>query len=117
MPDFDVQQVREAAAKAAYEASQRFNRGSVRAEEWELLPEYWRRIFRTQARAALAVIVPAVTEQIRALHQPNPGCSFTPWNGEKVEFDGCKTCGAVRYPCPTLRLCDELDAAARGEQP
>ena len=101
MPDFDVPQVVESAAKAAYEASQRFNRGSVRAEEWELLPEYWRRIFRAQATAALAVIVPAVTEQIRATH--------------KVEDWWCNEC-QTSYPCPTARLLDEIDAAARGEQ-
>ena len=113
MPDFDVQQIRGKTADAI---------------ALSVLPSYYTAADREmvlnlptiaddhRARAALAVIVPAVTEQIRALHQPNPGCSFTPWNGEKVEFDGCKTCGAVRYPCPTLRLCDELDAAARGEQ-
>lgn len=112
MADFDVQQVVETAALAMH--AECFGSAQV--------PDGFEHCghgaqFRREATAALAVIMPAVTEQIRALHQPNPGCSFTPWNGEKVEFDGCKTCGAVRYPCPTLRLCDELAAAARGEQP
>ena len=111
MPDFDVPQVVEAAARAAYEASQRFNRDGVRAEEWELLPEYWRRIFRAQATAALAVIVPAVTEQIRALHHEEGYYFSIP--GETVQI--CELCD-TDWPCPTVRLCDELDAAARGEQ-
>ena len=114
---FDVQQIVETAAKASYGASQRFNRDGVRAEEWDLIPEYWRRIFRAQARAALAVIVPAVTEQIRALHtcsDSNPGEAGRkqqeagPWLGD------CNACW-LRYPCPTVRLLDELDAAARGD--
>ena len=109
MPDFDVQKLAEEAARAQY-------RSRTDLDGFDRLIARQKRSWVEDSTAALAVIVPAVTEQIRALHQPNPGCSFTPWNGEKVEFDGCKTCGAVRYPCPTLRLCDELDAAARGEQ-
>ena len=121
MPNLDVPQVVEAAARAAYDSSQRFNRDSVRAEEWELLPEYWRRIFRAQARAALAVIVPAVTEQIRALHPRHPeSCDCIARDGDGVCFientcDGCT--GMPEWPCPTVRKCDELDAATRGEQP
>ena len=116
MADFDVQQVVEAAARAAYDSSQRFNRGSVRAEEWELIPEYWRRIFRAQARAALAVIVPAVTEQVRALHEVHD-CNYDEClriNGDCLFVDQC-SCG--QQPCDEARLLDELDAAARGEQP
>ena len=90
---FDVQQVVEAAARAHMEV------------EW---PQYLgkpTRIDLEAARAALAVIVLAVTEQIRELHKPR---EVGPLAGYCV-MDG------IADPCPTLRLCDELDAAARGE--
>lgn len=145
MPDFDVQQIVEAAARAAYDSSQRFNRDSVRAEEWELLPEYWRRIFRAQARAAMAVIVPAVTEQIRALHQQRnireyeerdcadgicdchyDDISGAEWCPSRI-VSVCSRCYSIaaedveselyEWPCEHVRLLAELDAAARGEQP
>lgn len=106
-------EVVEAAARAAYEASQRFNRDGVRAEEWELLPEYWRRIFRAQATAALAVIVPAVTEQIRALHESHHWCISD--EGTPDMFSPDKSLG-FPWPCRERHLLDELDAAARGEQ-
>lgn len=110
MPDFDVQQVVEAAARAAYEDA--MTKKGTPFEPWETLPEYWRRIFRSQACAALAVIVPAVTEQIRALHHEEGYYFSIP--GETVQI--CELCD-TDWPCPTVRLLDELDAAVRGEQP
>lgn len=70
------------------------------------------------SRAALAVIVPAITAQFRALHprsESNPGEAGRqhqeagPWLGD------CEACW-LRHPCPTVHLCDELDALVRGEQ-
>ena len=98
MPNLDVPQVVEVAARAAYESSQRFNRGSVRSEEWELLPEYWRRIFRAQARAALSVIVPAVTEQVR----------------QDLLYEAAKVLRDNNWP-EAARLVEELADAARAD--
>ena len=110
MPNLDVPQVVEAAAKAAYEASQRFNRGSVRAEDWELIPEYWRRNLRAQSAAALAVIVPAVTEQVRALHKTVPHEGAPGW----FWCHGCRhSVSADAKVCPTVRALDELESAIK----
>jgi hypothetical protein len=96
---------------------------------------------------SLAVIVPAVTAEIRALHKP-VHLTFSWRDGVRAE-DPCETCGGkaggdqecgcwgdvdrtlyclacsdlsghtsfhAEHPCPTVRLLDELDGAARGEQ-
>ena len=117
-----LQQVAEAAAKAAYEAEVHWLPnifGGTVEVGWDDISEEERQRWRNEQAAALAVIVPAVTEQVRALHtcsDSNPGEAGReqqeagPWLGD------CKECW-LRHPCPTLRLLDELDAAARGEQP
>ena len=139
---FDVQQVVEAAARAAYEDA--MAKKGTPFEPWETLPGYWLRIYRAHTRAALAVIVPAVTEQVRALHKrvhlvftwnsglhaedPCPECDGKAgewpcgcWGDYDIEYH-CLECSSltekhrVAWPCPTVRLLDELDAAARGEQ-
>ena len=119
MPDFDVQQVVEAAARSLFTLSVPASTNHFEMWTWENAGEDNQEVCRSFARAALAVIVPAVTEQIRALHScsdSNPGEAGRrqqeagPWLGD------CEACW-LRHPCPTVRLLDELDAAARGEQP
>ena len=95
MADFDVQQVVEAAARA-------FNK-----VEW---PQYLgkpTRIDLEATRAALAVIVPAVTEQVRA-----EVCGEDSEEWVRNAGGACMVSGAS-----VLDALDELDAAARGEQP
>lgn len=88
---------------------------------------------------SLAVIVPAVTAEVRALHHAAyrdgdrtpicPDChgkAGTHPCGCWREYDVlpvCAECGsqptpfeADDWPCPTARLLDELDATARGER-
>ena len=106
MPDFDVQQIRRKAADAI---------------ALSVLPSYYTAADREmvlnlptiaddhRARAALAVIVPAVTQQVRALHH------------DVVAYDdfamtsGRRECSCRRYRCPTVRLLDELDSAVRAD--
>ena len=54
---------------------------------------------REMAEAALPVIVAAVLKPIRELH--------------REQFQFCRECDAD-YPCPTIQLCDEIEAAAKG---
>lgn len=113
MPNLDVQQVVEAAARAIYNLGRC---DGVSFEDAKLADfGHATALYRMdaasserEARAALAVIVPAVTEQVRALH---PGC-----DRPRHQCGLCHAC-SVEHPCPTARLLDELDAAARGEQP
>ena len=51
------------------------------------------------AALALPVIVAAVLKPIRELH--------------REQFQFCRECDAD-YPCPTIQLCDEIEAAAKG---
>ena len=62
MPDFDVPKVREAAARAEF----RMVYGS--AVSWERARGPLQEAYLRGAAAAMSVIVPAVTAQIRALH-------------------------------------------------
>ncbi len=69
---------------------------------------------------ALPVIVAAVLKPIRELHRPHPYAdaelrSVSPSLPEFV----CTHCAtpsgrAVAFPCPTVRLLDEIKAAAKG---
>ena len=102
---FDVQQVVEAAARAAYEDA--MAKKGTPFEPWETLPGYWLRIYRAHTRAALAVIVPAVTEQVRAVV-----CGEDSEEWVRNAGGACMVSGAS-----VLEVLDELDAAARGEQP
>jgi hypothetical protein len=102
--DFDVQQVREAAARALFDDSYRDRAATERDYIWPQLnleTSEWPR----QADAAMAVIVPAVTARIRALHRPYTVSAGT----------YCKHSGS-RWPCGTSRLLDQIEAAVRGEQ-
>lgn len=122
MPDFDVQQVREAVES--------------RTRQMGYLMSH------RETGAALAVIVPAVTQQVRALHRPvrfifrwNHGVRMEErcercrgkagvWEcGCWAEYDTnfyCAECSSVidphrvPHPCPTVDLCDALDAVVRG---
>ncbi len=102
MADFDVQQVVEAAARAQTVA--------LGYNGWDSLPRNTQEMWTRATRAALAVIVPAVTEQVRALrHQVVAYDDFAMTSGRRE-------CLCGRSDCPTVRKLDELDAAARGEQ-
>lgn len=72
------------------------------------------------ATAALAPIVRAVTDEIRALHQRDPSGAFCDhcWGGPTVRHIPSRGSAASepRYPCPTVRLCDEIDQAAGVER-
>ena len=109
MPDFDVQQVVESAARAMFKRTT--------GGDWNQLLDSVKETWHFEARAALAVIVPAVTEQIRATHHEVHDCNYDEClriNGDCLFVDQC-SCG--QQPCEEARLLDELDAAARGEQP
>lgn len=94
MPDFDVQQVREAVES--------------RTRQMGYLMSH------RETGAALAVIVPAVTQQIRALHRES---EIVIWRRDALgddhqdQISHCALCGDD-WPCPTVRLLDQLDAAA-----
>ena len=108
MADFDVQKLAEEAARAQY-------RSRTDLDGFDRLIARQKRSWVEDSTAALAVIVPAVTEQIRALHQPNPTLEYLP-NGVRIPWKAC-SCGCPTHTaCPTVRLLDELDDAARGEQ-
>ena len=67
-------------------------------------------------RLSLAVIVPAVTAEVRALHKEASRVTY--WrdalgDDNQTLVEWCADC-LQSYPCPTIRLLDELDAAARG---
>ncbi len=107
MPDFDVHQVREAAARAAHDARCVFHTSSGK-----FLGHYGiQQTVEWDVDAAMAVIVPAVTAQIRALHR----C----YHEDYLDVDCCSECSSETwwspYPCPTVRLLDQIDAAVRGE--
>ena len=57
-------------------------------------------LFEEGTAAALPVIVRAVTDEIRALHQPS---------GPRLPY--CIADESI-WPCPTVRLCDEIDQQA-----
>ncbi len=61
-----------------------------------------------------AVIVPAVTQQVRELHRITPHEGAPGW----LWCHGCRhSVSAEAKVCPTVLLLDSLDAAARSEQP
>lgn len=81
---------------------------------------------------SLAVIVPAVTAEVRALHHRH-STALMDYDCECGDCDHegdcpithtsvCIPCSApeldhyVIWPCPTARLLDELDATVRGER-
>jgi hypothetical protein len=155
MSDFDVQQVREAAADVlSVHRWKSMGVASVECECGEILYGNDRmtqfpadEAFRKHlADAAMAVIVPAVTAQIRALHKA-VHLTFSWKDGIRAE-EPCEVCGGKAggdrecgcwgdvdrdlyclscsdlsghtshhavYPCPTVLLCDQIDAAVRGE--
>ena len=107
MADFDVQKLAEEAARAQY-------RSRTDLDGFDRLIARQKRSWVEDSTAALAVIVPAVTEQIRALHRLAPRAGLPGWSW----CHGCRhSVRADIGKCSTVRLCDELDAAARGEQP
>lgn len=75
---------------------------------WDALSPQAREYWLGESTTALAVIVPAVTAEIRALHAR--GVANRCWECHDL-------LGLERYPCRTVRLLDELDAAAKGERP
>lgn len=64
---------------------------------------------RRYAAATMPVIVRAVTDELRAQHQPKVVDS--PYDDS--ERTCCCHCHPSEgYPCSTVRLCDEIDASA-----
>lgn len=115
MPDFDVPQVVEAAAevlsvhrwKSMGVASVSCECGAILYGDSSLTQFPADEAFRKHlARAALAVIVPAVTEQVRA-----EVCGEDSEEWVRNAGGACMVSGAS-----VLNALDELDAAARGEQ-
>lgn len=73
---------------------------------------------------SLAVIVPAVTAEVRALHSSTDEPTSDHYHCRPSECDQagegslkpvCDECD-MPSPCPTVRLLDELDAVVRGER-
>ncbi len=73
---------------------------------------------KTVIAQALPVIVRAVTDEIRALHQRDPSGAFCDhcWGGPTVRHIPSRGSAASepRYPCPTVRLLDSIEAIAGG---
>ena len=93
MPDFDVPKVRDAAAR---EMDANFN-----PDKHPILAA----MFSDYSQTAMSVIVPAVTQQIRALHHPYTVTGLG---------DYCQDCG-TKWPCKTERELQKLDAAVRAD--
>jgi hypothetical protein len=72
----------------------------------------------TDAMLALPVIVAAVLKPIRELHAPIDAADYSggPFRGVTQVCIACGTDDGnwQRHPCPTVRLCDEVEAAAKG---
>ena len=116
MPDFDVQQVLEAAARAIYDIGRDPAVSFDDAKSGDLgdatgLYRMAAASSEHDARAALAVILPAVTQQIRALAEKWAADSADPFN-TPFEAAALRVCGYE-----LRELADALDAAVRGEQP
>jgi hypothetical protein len=99
---------------------------------WDALSPQAREYWLGESTTALAVIVPAFTAEVRALHHRH-STAFMAYDCECGDCDHegdcpitptsvCIPCSApemdhyVHFPCPTVRLLDELDGAARGER-
>ena len=95
MTAFDRQQIIEDAAKAIFDVRD----DEFDLDEWEDIDSTEHERYQCDARAALPVIVAAVLKPIRELH--------------REQFQFCRECDAD-YPCPTIQLCDEIEAAAKG---
>ncbi len=103
------EQLIEQMARAQFDAQDAFY---PTPDEWDHMGTRERAEWLAIVGSTLPVIVKAVTDRMRALHEPvevEPSdticgpCSFLLPNGRyfgKVE----------EYPCPTVRLCDEIDA-------
>ena len=102
MTAFDRRQVIEDAARAIWEPGVIY--GGKRFG-WDDLKEDSRRRLREDAVAALPVIVAAVLKPIRELHRECDRMSRTP---------GCCWHDGHGWPCPTARLCDEIESSAKG---
>lgn len=92
---------------------------------WAVISPKAREGWLRETTAALAVIVPAVTAEVRALHSSTDEPTSDHYHCRPSECDQagegslkpvCDECD-MPSPCPTVRLLDELDAAARGERP
>jgi hypothetical protein len=71
--------------------------------------------FEAGTAAALPVVVAAVTDEVRKLHAPIDAMMYGQNTVTAVKV--CAACGTdngswQRHPCPTVRLLDEIDAAA-----
>lgn len=108
MPDLDLTALVEEAAQAAHDGRCVFHRdGLPLIGHWGVIDTCTEDV-----SAALAVIVPAITAQIRTLHRHAPHEGAPGW----LWCHGCQhSVSADAQWCPTVRLCGELDAAARGE--
>ena len=99
---------------------------------WAVISPKAREGWLRETTAALAVIVPAVTAEVRALHHRH-STALMAYDCECGDCDHegdcpithtsvCIPCSApeldhyVIWPCPTVRLLDELDAVVRGER-
>ena len=73
---------------------------------------------REMAEAALPVIVAVAFKPIRELHAPIDAADYSggPFRGVTQVCIACGTDDGnwQRHPCPTVRLCDEIEAAAKG---
>ncbi len=102
--DFDADAVREQMAQAS-RAGFVARRGSGKGyEDLDAERMAW---WRASSAAALPIAVRAVTDAVRALHQPE---TIEVYEGYGAEL-WCPTC-KQHTPCPTVCLCDEIDKAA-----
>ena len=112
---FDRQQILEDAARVMHNTAGQWPWERLSTEE-----PLWAEGWRDNAKAALPVIVAAVLKPIRELHRPHPYAdaelrSVSPSLPEFV----CTHCAtpsgrAVAFPCPTVRLLDQIETDCKG---
>lgn len=131
MTAIDRRQIIEDAARAMHNTAGQWPWERLSAEE-----PLWAEGWRDNAKAALPVIVAAALKPIRDLHSPHARTQYDDQECEDSACDHydeledrwwcpghpvwiCRACdqgadGRVLAPCPTARLCDEIEAAAKG---
>ena len=75
---------------------------------WETLTEAQRDVWRSATDAVLPIATKAVTDRVREMHKLTP--LATP-----IEDAGTGTCCGRNYPCPTVRLLNQIDSELGGE--
>ena len=102
----DRQQIIEDAAKAIFDVRD----DEFDLDEWEDIDSTEHERYQCDARAILPVIVAAVLKPIREQHGVPHWCMDDEGRSDCYHPDGL----GMPWPCPTARLCDEIESSAKG---